>query len=174
VAVAGADRVPVDALGGDALAAPALDGVVEAEDHRPARREGVEQQPEQHARRRAPAPGGAVEDAVVVHEAPLLREPADAQEAGHGAPAGSEDRADQQYLGMPPNPRPKERREAPDQRHGASRHPQHDARPRVRTPQPGSAPPDPPPPAGRPMAKLELSSTLANSRKKACKVNGLA
>ena len=49
VAAAGADRIPVDPLGADALAAPALDRVVEAEEHRTVRREGVEQQPEQQA-----------------------------------------------------------------------------------------------------------------------------
>jgi hypothetical protein len=41
--VAGADRVAVDPLGADALAAPALDGVVEAQQHRPGRQEGVQE-----------------------------------------------------------------------------------------------------------------------------------
>lgn len=40
---------PVDALGGSALAVPALHRVVQAEEHQAARREGVEQQPEQQA-----------------------------------------------------------------------------------------------------------------------------
>src|SRR3954470_4406178 len=45
VAVAGADRVAVDPFGAYAFAAPALDCVVEAEDHRPLWHEGVQQHP---------------------------------------------------------------------------------------------------------------------------------
>jgi hypothetical protein len=49
VAVAGAHRIAVDAPGSDALAAAALDRVVDAEQHRAGRREGVQQQAEQDA-----------------------------------------------------------------------------------------------------------------------------
>jgi hypothetical protein len=110
--VAGADRVAVDTLGADPLAAPPLDGVVEAEDDGPPRREGVQQQPEQHARRRTPAPCGAVQHAMVVHEPPLAAEPGDPEDAGHGALARYQDGPDQQHLGVPPTPFAEERREA--------------------------------------------------------------
>jgi site-specific DNA recombinase len=112
VARRGADGVAVDALGADALAAPALDGVVEAEEDRAARREGIEQQPEEDARRRLPAPGGAVEHPVIADEPPFAREAADPQDGGHGARPGRQDGADQQHLGVPPTPLAEERREA--------------------------------------------------------------
>jgi hypothetical protein len=112
VPLRGADRVTIDPLGADALAASAFDVVVEAQQHRPRRHEGVQQQPEQHARRRPPAPGGAVEHAVVVDEPPLPAEPADAQDAGHRALARHQDGADQQHLGVPPGVLAEERREA--------------------------------------------------------------
>ena len=112
VAVAGADRVAVDPFGTNAFAAPALDGVVEAEDHRPLRRESVQQQAQQRAPGRPSAPGGAVQHAMVVGEPPLAAEPGDPEDAGHGASAGRQDRPDQQHLGVPPTPLAGERREA--------------------------------------------------------------
>lgn len=90
------------AFGGDALAAPALNGVVNPEHNRPAWRKGGDQQPEQGARRGARAPGGAAQHAVVVHEPPLARKAGDAQDAGHGALAGCQDGAGQQHGGVPP------------------------------------------------------------------------
>ena len=60
VSVAGADRVAVDALGADALAAPTLDRVVEPKQHRPRRQEGVQQKSQQDPGCRSSAPGGAV------------------------------------------------------------------------------------------------------------------
>src|SRR5215213_1225004 len=41
---------------------------------------------------------------MVVGEPPFPAEPGDPQEAGHSAPAGREDGADQQQLGMAPYP----------------------------------------------------------------------
>ena len=73
--VAGADRVAIDALGGDALAAAALDRVVEAQQHGTARREGVDQEPSS-SRAAARAPGGPVQHPVVVDEVPLPPQPA--------------------------------------------------------------------------------------------------
>jgi hypothetical protein len=108
-----AHRVAVDALGADALAAPALDGVVQAENQRAAaRREGVQQQLQQQARGGPRAAGGAVEDAMVVGEPPLPGEPGDPQDAGHGALARRQDGADQQHLGMLPAPLEEQRGEA--------------------------------------------------------------
>jgi hypothetical protein len=94
VALRGADRVAVDALRRDALAATTLDRVVDAQHHRSGRREGVEQQAEQDAGGGPRAPGHAVEHPVVVGEPPLPAEPGDPQQAGHGALAGREDGAD--------------------------------------------------------------------------------
>jgi hypothetical protein len=88
VTAAGADRVAVDALGADAPAAPALDGVVQAEEQRAARRTAIEQQSKQRPGSGPSAPGGAVEHAVVVDEAPLAGEPGDAKDAGDRALAG--------------------------------------------------------------------------------------
>src|SRR5215213_5886509 len=116
VAVAGADRVAVDPFGTYAFAAPALDRVVDAEDHWPLRYEGVQQQPEQHTRCGTPAPGGTVEDAMKVHEPPLLAEPGDPENAGHRAPARRQDGSDQKHLGMPPTPLEEERRKAENDR----------------------------------------------------------
>ncbi len=82
-----------------------------AEEHRATRGEGVEQQAQQHPRRGPATPGGAVEDAVVVHEPRLRREPGDPQDARHRAPARRQDGPDQQHLGMPPAPLAEERRE---------------------------------------------------------------
>ncbi len=57
--------------------------------------EGVEQEAEQHVSRGPPTPGGAVEDAVVVDEPPFPSEPGDPQNAGDGALARRQDRAEQ-------------------------------------------------------------------------------
>jgi hypothetical protein len=99
-------------FGADALAAPPLDRVVEAQQHRPGRQEGVQQKSEQDPGCRSSAPGGAVQHAVVVHKPPLPAEPADPQNAGHRTLAGRQDRPDQQHLGMPPTPLEEQRREA--------------------------------------------------------------
>jgi hypothetical protein len=74
VRVRRADRIAVDALGRDALAAPALDRVVDAKNYRPARHEGVEQQAQQQAGGDPPAPSRAAEDAMVVDEPALAAE----------------------------------------------------------------------------------------------------
>ena len=102
VALRGADRVAVDALGADPLAAATLDRVVDAQQHRAARGEGGDQEAEQQAGRRTGVPGGAVEHPMVVGEPPLPAEARDPQEAGHGALARGENGADQQQLGMAP------------------------------------------------------------------------
>jgi hypothetical protein len=50
---AGADRIPVDPLGGDARTAPALNRVVDADHHRTVRYEGGDQQ-QQETMRQSP------------------------------------------------------------------------------------------------------------------------
>jgi len=99
--VAGPHGTAVDALGGDALAAAALDGVVDPQHDRPGRHEGSDQQAEQQARGGPRAPGRAVQHAVVVDEPPLARQASDPQNAGHGATARRQDGAGQQHLGVP-------------------------------------------------------------------------
>jgi len=98
------DRVAVDALGGDALAAPALDRDVDPEHDGAVRGQGGDQQAQQQASRHTGIPDDPVEDAMVGGEAAFPAEPRDPQEAGHGALAGGEDGADQQQLGMAPCP----------------------------------------------------------------------
>jgi hypothetical protein len=94
----------VDAFGIDPPAAARLDRVVDAEHHRSGWCKGIEQQAEQDAGGCPRAPDHAVEHAMVVGEPPFPAEPGDPQGAGHGAPAGREDGADQQQLGMAPYP----------------------------------------------------------------------
>jgi hypothetical protein len=110
MAVAGSDRITVDALGRNALAAAALDRVVQAQHHRPGRSEDADQQAQQQAGGVAGGPGGAVEHPVVVGETPLPREPDDTQQARHRALAGGQDGAEQQHFGVAPSPVAEERR----------------------------------------------------------------
>lgn len=77
VTFGGADWIAVDALGADALAAMALDRVVDAEHDRANRHEGGDQAIEQQASRPAGIPGDAVENPMVVGAAPLPAEPDD-------------------------------------------------------------------------------------------------
>src|SRR5207342_1261514 len=98
VVLRGADWVTVNALGGDAFAAAALDRVVDPEHDRAPRGKGGDQQAEQQAGCGTRVPDGTVEDAMVVGEPPLAAEAGDPQQAGHGALAGGKNGADQQQL----------------------------------------------------------------------------
>ena len=102
VALRGANRVAVDALGVDALAAAALDRVINPQHHGAVRRKGSKQEAQQQAGRCVGSPGGPVEHAMVGGEPALPAAPRDPQEAGHRALAGDEDGADQQQLRVPP------------------------------------------------------------------------
>jgi hypothetical protein len=73
----GAHRVAVDPLRLDALAAPALDRVVDAEQHRTARHKGGEQQAQQQARGPALAPARTIENAMVIDKSALAAQPGD-------------------------------------------------------------------------------------------------
>lgn len=115
MAVGGANRITVDALGRDPLAAAALDRVVQSQDHGAVLRERVDQEPEQDAAASARAPRCPVEDAVDVHEPPLLRTAHGPQDAGHRAPTGGEDRANQQNLSVSPRAMDEQRRERQDE-----------------------------------------------------------
>jgi hypothetical protein len=95
VRLAGAHGVAVDALGADALAPPALDGVVDPEHEGARGREGAHEQREQEATRGTRRPGGSAQHPMVAAEAPLSRESQDAQDARDGAHAGREDRAEE-------------------------------------------------------------------------------
>ena len=85
--VTGPNRIAVDALGRNALAAPALNRIVDAQHNRPGRRKGSNQQAKHKARNRPRTPGGTVQHTMVVDEASLMRKARDAQDAGHGARA---------------------------------------------------------------------------------------
>lgn len=102
VPVAGPHGIAVDAFRRNALATPALDGVVNAQHDWPRRREGSNQQAEQQARGSPRAPGRAVQHAVVVHEPPLARQAGDTQDARHRALARGQDGAGQQHLSVAP------------------------------------------------------------------------
>ena len=114
--VAGADRVAINAFGGDALAAATLDRVVEPEHHGAVRRERLDQQPQQQPGGEPRAPGRSAQHPVVVHKVPLTHQTADPQQAGHGARPRSENGANQQHLGRAPAPMVKQRCEAQDDR----------------------------------------------------------
>ena len=100
----GTNRVAINAFGADALAAATLNRVVDPQHDRAARGKGGDQQAEQQAGRHVGVPYGAVENAVVGGEPPLLAETCDPQQAGHGALTGGENGADQQQHGMLPCP----------------------------------------------------------------------
>ncbi len=114
VAVGRAYGIAVDALGRDALAAAALDGVIQRQHHGTVRRKGGDQQAEQDAGAGARAPDGAAEDAMVVHEAALARAAGDPQQARHRAPPRRQDGTDQQHLCMAPGALAEQRREGQD------------------------------------------------------------
>jgi len=113
VAVAGAYRVALDALGGDPRAAAALQRLVDAEQERSARHKGGDQQPQQHAADGQPGPRGAAEDAMVAVELPHLGAAGHAQGSGDGTLRRSEDRSCQQHLRVLPPASGKQRRKTP-------------------------------------------------------------
>jgi hypothetical protein len=110
MAVAGAHGVAVDALGRDALAAAALERVVEAQDDHSCRHERGDQQSQQQTRCSPGTPDSAVEHAVIVDEAAPPAQPRDAQQACHSALAGCQDGANQQHFSMSPRSLPYEHR----------------------------------------------------------------
>ena len=102
VRVRGAHRVAIDALGFDAPATAALDGVVDGHDDRAVRHESVDEQPQKDACASSWAPRRSAEHPMVVHEVPLAAEPRDAQQAGHGPLTRCQERADEQNLSVLP------------------------------------------------------------------------
>jgi len=112
VAVAGSHGIAVDALCRDALAAPALNRVVNPEHDGSPWREGCDQQAEQSTRGHPRAPCRTVEHAVVVHEPPLARQAGDAQDARHRALVWRQDGTGQQHLGVTPTALKEQGREA--------------------------------------------------------------
>ncbi len=111
-----ADRVAVDAPRADAWSPPPLDRIVEADDHRAARRKRPHQMAEQEAAPLPCAPWRPAQNAVEVGEVPVAGVAGDPQHARHRAPPRSQDGADQQHLGMQPGALDEERREGDDQR----------------------------------------------------------
>ena len=88
MSIGGAHRIPINALGFDVLAAAALNGVIQAEDHRTGWDEGVNQQAQQQPGGFASTPASPTEHTMIVDEVALAAEAGDAQDAGHGAIAG--------------------------------------------------------------------------------------
>jgi uncharacterized protein len=96
MAVAGAHRVAVDAAGGDARSPAPLDGVVDADDHRPLRHQGGDDQIEQGPGQRAALPAPAVQHLVIDGEVGGLGPPGHAQAGADGALARREQRTHDQ------------------------------------------------------------------------------
>jgi hypothetical protein len=96
MAVAGAHRVAVDPAGGDAGAPAPLDGVVDADDHRPLRHQSGDNQIEQGPGQRAALPAPAVQHLVIDGEVRGFRPSGHAQAGADGALAGREQRAHDQ------------------------------------------------------------------------------
>jgi hypothetical protein len=91
MAMAGAHRVAVDAARGDAGTPAPLDGVVDADDHRPLRHQGGDNQIEQGSGQRAALPAPAVQHLMVDGEVRGLRPSGHAQTGAHRALARSEE-----------------------------------------------------------------------------------
>ena len=109
MSIGGAHRIAINALGFDVLAAAALNGVIQAEDHRTGWGKGLDQQAQQQPGRLACAPASPTEHAMIVDEVALATEAGDTQDAGHGALTGCQDGSDEQDLGMTPGSVAKER-----------------------------------------------------------------
>jgi hypothetical protein len=75
----GAHRIAIDPPCRDPLAAPALDRVVEAEQHWTPWHKRCEQQAQQQARGPASAPARAIENAMVIDKPALAAQPRDPQ-----------------------------------------------------------------------------------------------
>ncbi len=97
VLMTGADRVPIDPFGGDPLAAPPLDGLVDADQQRPGRHEGRDQQAKQDATGGEAGPLRAVQHAVIPFKAPGVGEAQHPQRRGDGPFAGCEERPHEEH-----------------------------------------------------------------------------
>src|SRR3954468_19764965 len=166
-----AHRIAVDALGLDALAAPALDGVVEAEDHWSGRDKGSDQQTQQQAGGLASTPASPAEHAMIVDEVAFAAEAGDAQEAGHGALAGRQNSPDEQHLGMAPGAGAKQRGKRYNDRGEAGGQVQHGGVSWRKCRQSTASFASPPALPNHPleMAKLKLRSVADNKATIACK-----
>ena len=98
-----ADRIAVTALGLDPAAVSALDGIVGGQGDRPVAGEDGNDQAEQDLPGGQAGPGIAVQDAVIIGEAPLAAEPHDAQDGADGARSGGQDGPDGKGLGLGPD-----------------------------------------------------------------------
>jgi hypothetical protein len=100
--LAGAGRIPVDGAGRELAAAPALDGVVQADDHRPGGHKGFHQKAEQHAGRLSGRPTGAIQHPMVVLETGFAGQAQGAQGGGDGVVGRRQQRAAEQGLRAQP------------------------------------------------------------------------
>src|SRR5215208_5757917 len=97
MAVAGADRIAVDAARLDLRAPAPLDGLIDADHHRSAWHNGRDQKREQAAGAGATRPAVPVEHTMEVGEGGLLPQPHDAQGRGDGPPSWSENGSGDQH-----------------------------------------------------------------------------
>jgi len=118
-------RVAVDALGFDLRPAPAFHRWIQCTDDRPLGHEGLHQELQQRAAQRPARPNRAAEHPMVSLKLSLLAQAHDAQHGRHRAPAGGQDRAQQQHLRVLPDAIGKVRRKRLNQaiiRLGRDRH----------------------------------------------------
>ena len=109
IAPAGAHGITVNPAGADLGAAAPLHGFVDAEHQRAvALAEVPDQKTQQYVSHLEWRPCRPVEDVIIAGVVAASAQTHDAERRGHGALAGSEDRADQQDLGFPPGRGPKQ------------------------------------------------------------------
>ena len=109
IAPAGAHGITVNPAGADFGAAAPLHGFVDAEHQRAvALVEVADQKIQQDVSRLEWRPRRPVEDVMIAGVVAVAAQTHDAELRGHGAPAGSEDRAGKQDLGFPPGRGPKQ------------------------------------------------------------------
>jgi hypothetical protein len=126
MAARGAHRVTVDAACGNARTSPALNGVVHAQHDGTFRHEGAHQQPQQQTRAGQRRPRRAAQDAMEVHEMPLVSQAQHAQHPCHRACPRHQHGTHEQQLGMAPGSLTKQRGEAQNDLREAGRHSRHD------------------------------------------------
>jgi len=98
--LAGAGGIAVDAFGRDLVTLSPLQGLVDADKHRPRRDKGTHEKVKHDPRCLPRGPLVSVEDAMVVLEAVGMGQPHHAQGIGDGSATGCEDCADEEHERM--------------------------------------------------------------------------
>src|ERR1044071_128826 len=94
------DRIAVDAFSTDHLAAPPLNGVIDADDEFAVGSKGRNQQAQQNSRGGYRRPASAGEEAMIVLKVKIIRFATDAQASCDGTFTDSQNRADNQEFGV--------------------------------------------------------------------------